>query len=420
MKNKVLLLSDDIRGTSGVSHISQKIVKETVDLYDWVQIAALRNHPENNYLVDVSKSIVEHTGVQDASVKLYPSDGYGDAIRLLNIIDIEKPDVILHISDPHNFKWLYDIDFQIRTNIPLMYYHVWDNDPIPYFNESVYKSCDYIACISKKTHKIVNEVCSNQIPCDYVPHGVSSQIFHKINNSKKIQEVKTKILNSVEYDFIIFSNNVNTPRKQLPNLLKAFNNFTKKCESSKICLLMHCNPGSTLSTNLKNIYHDLYSDSNIIFTDSTFSLQQLNELYNISDVVINNASNEGFGLATLESLLTETPIIATDTGGLSDQMYDNDKLGEWAYAIKPTTRVLNSSNLVPYIYDDICSSESIETGMSYWYNKTKDERDKCGLDGRKFAVANFSSTLMTNKFKEKIKFVIDNFKPVDANKIIKI
>ena len=46
------------------------------------------------------------------------------------------------------------------------------------------------------------------------------------------------------------------------------------------------------SINLKEMSHELYYDSNIIFTQSSFSLQELNELYNISDVVV-NASNEG-------------------------------------------------------------------------------------------------------------------------------
>ena len=118
--------------------------------------------------------------------------------------------------------------------------------------------------------------------------------------------------------------------------------------------------------------------------------------------------------------MTETPIIATDTGGLSDQMYDNERVGSWAFAINPDIRTLNSSNTVPYIYDDICSSDSIKEGLLHWYNKSKDEISKCGFEGRQFAVKNFSSNLMTSKLKDKIQSVIHNFKPINSKTIIKI
>ena len=43
------------------------------------------------------------------------------------------------------------------------------------------------------------------------------------------------------------------------------------------------------------------------------------DLYNIADVTINIASNEGFGLGTCESLMCGTPIVVNVTGGLQDQ-----------------------------------------------------------------------------------------------------
>ena len=45
----------------------------------------------------------------------------------------------------------------------------------------------------------------------------------------------------------------------------------------------------------------------------------MNYLFNICDVTINLASNEGFGLGTCESLMCGTPIIVNVTGGLQDQ-----------------------------------------------------------------------------------------------------
>ena len=60
-------------------------------------------------------------------------------------------------------------------------------------------------------------------------------------------------------------------------------------------------------------------DLNIIFSTNKLSSQHLNYLYNIADLTINLASNEGFGLGTCESLMSGTPIVVNVTGGLQDQ-----------------------------------------------------------------------------------------------------
>ena len=62
-------------------------------------------------------------------------------------------------------------------------------------------------------------------------------------------------------------------------------------------------------------------------------------LYNMADVTINIASNEGFGLGTAESLMAGVPIIVNVTGGLQDQcgfknkdgsiLSENDFTKEW-------------------------------------------------------------------------------------------
>ena len=73
---------------------------------------------------------------------------------------------------------------------------------------------------------------------------------------------------------------------------------------------------------------DIAPDCNIIFSDKKLENKQMNFLYNMSDVTMNIASNEGFGLGTCESLMSGTPIIVNVTGGLQDQcgFRINDKL----------------------------------------------------------------------------------------------
>ena len=77
-KKKILLLSDDLRMSSGVGTMSREIVMGTLDKYDWVQIGGAIKHPEEGKIAVLDKDVREETGVFDASVKVYPISGYGN------------------------------------------------------------------------------------------------------------------------------------------------------------------------------------------------------------------------------------------------------------------------------------------------------------------------------------------------------
>ena len=422
MRKKILFISDDIRGTSGVSHISRNIVTYTSDVFDWIQLSAMRNHPEQNSVVDVSQSVEQLTGNSNCYVRLYPMSGYGDDVTLRNLISMESPNAIFHMSDPRNFNWLYEMDYEIRNEIPLCYYHVWDNDPIPRFNKSVYESCDWIGCINRKTSEYVKELAPDT-KSEYIPHGVSSEIFFKIKDTDELNQAKFNVFsdNANSYDFVIFSNNVNTPRKRLADLLLAVEELGKQHPFKNICLLCHVNPSSVPIYNLRKIAYEMCPSIEVIFTNTSLSQTDINKLYNVSDITINNSCNEGFGLSTLESLFTETPILATDTGGLSDQMRDdNGEIGAWAYPMKPDVRRINSGGDVLYIYEDLCSIETITTGLNYWINKTKDEINMCGTIGRNYALKYFSLDKMVTSIRDGLMTAMDLHTKETKNKLVKI
>jgi hypothetical protein len=125
-KKKILLLSDDLRLTSGIATVSRDIVISTVADFDWVQVGAAINHPDKGKLLDLSEDTKKMTGVEDASVKIYCNDGYGDPLLLRRMLEIEKPNAILHFTDPRFWGWLYNMEHEIRQNIPLLYLNIWD------------------------------------------------------------------------------------------------------------------------------------------------------------------------------------------------------------------------------------------------------------------------------------------------------
>ena len=51
-KKKILIMSDDLRMHSGIATQSKELVLGTLHKYDWVQLGAAINHPENGKVID--------------------------------------------------------------------------------------------------------------------------------------------------------------------------------------------------------------------------------------------------------------------------------------------------------------------------------------------------------------------------------
>ena len=112
-KKKILLLSDDLRMSSGVGTVSKNFVLGTLKHFDWVQVAGAIKHPEEGKVVDMNDSVREETGIEDASLKIYPVSGYGNQELIRQIMNIEQPNAILHYTDPRFWVWLYQMEHEI-------------------------------------------------------------------------------------------------------------------------------------------------------------------------------------------------------------------------------------------------------------------------------------------------------------------
>lgn len=451
MKKKILLLSDDLRMTSGISTMSKEIVLGTVDKFDWIQLGAAIQHPELGKIVDLNDDVRQKTGVLDADVKVIPCNGYGDIVLLRKLINEHKPDAILHFTDPHYWQWLYDNEHEIRQQVPILYYHIWDNLPDPHYNRDFYESCDWLGCISKQTYGIVHRVGKStdkvtyqplkDWQISYVPHGINPNVYKPLDSiSSDIDKI---VHGNKEYEFVLFYNNRNIRRKQTSDVIYAYRLFCDmlpKEQSEKCLLLMHTNPIDQHGTDLPEVINTLCIDYDVKFTGTKLEQSKLNELYNSVDCTINIASNEGFGLTTAESLMSGTPIIVNVTGGLQDQCgfnYTADNYinfgslhnkrthgstlhGEWVFPIWPSVNNLNGSPITPYIFDDKVNTHEVASTILKVYELGKEERKRRGKLGREFMLNNLSSEIMCNKMVEGIETTIQNFQPKKRFDLYKI
>jgi hypothetical protein len=225
--------------------------------------------------------------------------------------------------------------------------------------------------------------------------------------------LKNDVFKGKEYDFVLFFNSRNIRRKQIPDTLLAYKYFIDKLpeEKAKRCaFLLHTQPIDDNGTDLIAVNDFLFKGEekyNIHFTPGMLSPQQMSFLYNMTDCQILLTSNEGWGLALTEAILSGNPIIANVTGGMQDQMrfvkdgkwmeVNGDfpsnhngtvkECGDWAFPVFPTSRSIQGSPITPYIWDDRCTSEDAAIQIEQVYMLSKEERKARGLKGRQWAVS---------------------------------
>jgi hypothetical protein len=324
--------------------------------------------------------------------------------------------------------------------------------------------------ISKQTVAIVNDVAKNKPrtdwDCTYLPHGVSDSFYpiSVFDDEYKQVETMKKQLTDDDVEFVMFYNNRNIRRKMTGDIILAYKTFCDmlpKEKADKCALLLHTQPVDENGTHLPNVVEALCPDYNVYFSDRKLDVTQLNHLYNIADVTINIASNEGFGLGTCESLMCGTPIIVNVTGGLQDQCgfklkknwapdrtgYSNEYLtfkdykeikslhddkkwennenltyGEWVKPVWPKTRSLQGSVPTPYIFDDRCRFDDVAEKMKEWYDMDKEDREKCGNKGREFVLSDdsmMSSKHMCQNFIDHMETAFEKWKPRKRYSIFK-
>ena len=443
-RKKILLICDDIRVHSGVATVAREMVLNTCQHFNWVQVAGAINHPEKGKKLDISQDTNINTGLTDSSIQIYPVDGYGDANLIRQLIKIEKPDAIFLITDPRYFMWLFQIENEIRREMPIVYLNIWDDYPAPMYNRPYYEACDALLGISKQTVNINKLVLGDKAKgklIEYVPHGLNHDLFKPIDSTDpEFTEFKKSLFGGREFDFVLFFNSRNIRRKQIPDTLVAYKYFIDSLpeEKAKKCaFVLHTQVVDDNGTDLGAVCEFLFDNNpkyNIIFSQHPLPPNQMNYLYNVSDVQILLTSNEGWGLSLTEALLTGKMIIANVTGGMQDQMrfvrdgkwmeVDADfpsnhngtykEHGEWALPVYPTNRSIQGSPITPYIWDDRCTSEDAAARIKEAYEMSKEERTQRGLAGREWAIgdeAGFTGEKMGQRIIQNLDTLFSTWKP---------
>ena len=198
---------------------------------------------------------------------------------------------------------------------------------------------------------------------------------------------------------------------------------------------MHTDKVCEAGTDLVATVQAVCPEYKVVLDESRRSPEEMVAFYNLADVTANISSNEGFGLSIAESIMCGTPVIATVTGGLQDQLgiVTDDgknvefnlefgtnstgkytKHGVWSKPVWTKVQNLQGSPPTPYIMDDLVNYTDIADAIAYWYLVGKEKREQYGAEGRRWAMneGGINAKNMCDQFIKAMDFTLANFTPV--------
>jgi len=380
-KIKVFVISDHPFAPSGVGTQTRYVIESLLKTgrYQFVCFGGAVEHP------DYTPQKTEQWG---DDLVVFPVKGYGTQEMVRSLLVQQKPDILWFMTDPRFYQWLWDMENEIRVHIPMVYYHVWDNFPLPKFNKSFYDSTDIIATISKVTDDIVRGVAP-EVECHYLPHAVDMNIFKPAEEQQRLALRQQQFGPDSEDKFICFWNNRNARRKMSGSLIWWFSEWAEKVGPDNVKLIMHTDPKDPNGQDLDAVIREVNADDGrVLISRGKVEPSQLAAMYNIADCTINIADAEGFGLATLESLSCGTPIIVNMTGGLQEQVTNGE---EWfGIGIEPASKAIIGSQQVPYIYEDRISQKDFEKALDKALNVNAKTYKRMSTMGRSHVAKNYN------------------------------
>lgn len=400
-KNKILFLSDHPLAPSGVGVQARFLIEGLLQTgrYSFRCLGGAIKHQDYR-TIKVNDDFV-----------IKPVDGFGTHEMIRSLLVTEKPDAVFIFTDPRQFIWLWEIEDEIHQVCPIVYWHVWDNDPYPAFNRPWYESTDLINCLSKKTYDLIYPHFPEKT--HYIPHAFPKHVYFELKPEERKQLSVQNFGPRADWFKALWVNR-NATRKMPADLLDCWRVFLEKLEAKHghrdAMLIMHTDPNDTEGPNLLAVAERLGLQNNVWFSTEKLQFDKMNILHNLVDTTVNISKNEGFGLSTLISLQVGKPVVALKTGGETSKVVDSRDGSELGVGIDPIKRSLVGSQLVPYIYEDFAGTEDVANAFLKLYEMEEDEWNELSAKCKDYVDYAFKHEDIVKKWDETMSDCIAKFK----------
>ena len=401
-KKTILFLSDHPLSTSGVGTQARWLITGLINTgkYSFKCFGGAIRH-DNYDIVTVNPDFV-----------IKPTNGFGDKALLRKTLAQVRPDALFLFTDPRFFIWTWEMEDEIHQICPIVYWHLWDNPPWPEFNRPLYESNDLINCINYPTYEMVKERFPEKT--GYIPHAVPKDLYHPLPKEDQLA-LKKKIIGENRADhFTCLYVSRNARRKMPSDILASWKMFVDELERTeghrKATLVMHTDPLDQEGTNLHQVIEILSLKDNVIFSKDRIGFNEMNLLYNACDTIVNRSCNEGFGLPTLEMAMCGKPVIAIKTGGLTRQVEDPDSGEQVGIGLDPEVRTMVGNHMVPYIYEDFISHETLRDAFMKMHKMGPESREALGLKAMERVQREYDLSKVVSEWDRSLEKTIETWK----------
>jgi len=293
-KKPKLLWVGDVIATTGFARVTHNVVDRLKDKYEIV-ILGCNWHGDPDPMQQIYKMYPASNRFQQGA--------FGED-RIREVVEIEKPDVILTINDcwiiNEQYRRIHDlrqsIDFKFVGYMPMDSYN-W----VGCLAETANEWDGIISYTEFGAHEFIKG--GIQRPITVIPHGVTAGQFKP---GDKIEARKR--LGLKEDSFIVFNGNRNQFRKRIDITIDAFADFAVDKPEAQLYLHMGTKDQGwdVMAVFAREMQkRGLDPNGRIIMTADTpnppaVPVEMLEAIYQAADVGVNTCKGEGWGLVNFE------------------------------------------------------------------------------------------------------------------------
>lgn len=255
---------------------------------------------------------------------------------------------------------------------------------MPFFTRKYYNY--YVPKFARKAKRIatVSEFTKNDIAksfhidpgkIDVVHNGVNEQ-YHPVDNDTK-KFTRFKYSNGNPY--FVYVGSIN-PRKNIANLLRAFDQFKKKTPNNANLVVV----GEKMwggYHEIDQVFKNMRYQKDVLFTGWLCN-EELNKVVSSALAMVYVSKFEGFGIPILEAMKCETPVITSNTTSMPEVA------GDAALITDPFSVDSISNAMVKIFKDEILRASLVEKGKerlkNFSWDKTAEKLwntiEKCCMD----------------------------------------
>lgn len=188
------------------------------------------------------------------------------------------------------------------------------------FYSSIMTKSDKIICVSNSVKEYIQANYKTPL-LSVIPRGIDLEVFNPANVDKEFIESFLQKY-SLKNSFIVTLVGRITQLKDIESFIKSIHILKEKQSNIKALIVGGVRDDKKEYFNtLQHLVKSLNLENHVIFAGSQ---EKIAEIYSLSDVVVSSSRKpESFGRSVAEAIALNTPVVATNHGGVKDIIVEN-------------------------------------------------------------------------------------------------